>query len=201
MDIRNTSGLLDSLLLQALQGQRTSEQQTAAVSTNASRNKNAGRGQDIVTLSDRATSGDGRTSQNALGQNVLRQNQTRLVSEETEEILNGFRRLQEFESGDGRKFTRAEEFTTTSDRSRRIIVQQNNSGNTTVLENILDRQDDGSFRVTQRFTDETGESSTNIEFNVTPQNADILLGRTPAPEQQNNSPFQPVRGTEFDSSA
>jgi len=189
MDIRNSSGALDNILLQILQNKSAQSNNNAAAQS-APPPKVRSRGQDIVSLS---------TSNG--GQNNLNQSQTRLVSEDITKLEDGFRRTQKFESGEGRQFTRIEEFTTTENRSKRIVLQQNNSGSTTLLENITDRQEDGSFRLTQRFTDENGETNTNIEFNVTPNNQDIILGRVPDPEQQNDKPFQLLRGTQFDLSA
>lgn len=193
MDIRNSSGALDNILLQILQN-RSAQTNNAATTQTLPPPKAKARAQDIVSLS---TS----TNNQNNGQNNLNKNQTRLISEDTTKLENGFRRTQKFESGDGRQFTRIEEFTTSNDRSKRIVLQQNNSGSTTVLENIIDRQEDGSFRLTQRFTNENGETNTNIEFNVTPNNRDIILGRAPDPEQQNDKPFQILRGTQFDQSA
>ena len=151
---------------------------------------------DFIRLSKKIAAKE-QDSQNA-GNAPAKQNQTRLISEKTEDIENGFRRIQKFEGKDGRNFTRVEEFTATPDRAKRIVVQQNRSGNTTVAENILDRQPDGTFRLTQRFTDEVGATNTNIEFNVVPENIDVILGRTPTPEQQNENPFRQSRGTQFD---
>lgn len=122
----------------------------------------------------------------------------RLLSETVESIENGFRRTQEFENREGNPFTRIEEFTTTGDRARRTVIQQNDSGNTTILEDVLDRQEDGQFRLTRRFTDEAGETTTDIQFNIKPLDADILLGRAPEPDKSKDNPFQPLRGTEFD---
>lgn len=192
VDIRNASSVLDRLLLQAQQAAgRTTRQGASDTPSNTAQNNQTG--QDLISLSDNAPRERFPSS--------FQQNQTQLVSEDTQALSNGFRRLQQFESGEGRSFTRVEEFTTTPDRSRRTVIQQNDSGSTTTLENVLDRQDDGSFRLTQRFTDGTGETSTNIQFNVTPNNADILLGRTPAPQQQNIDPSQLPRGREIDLSA
>jgi len=89
--------------------------------------------------------------------------------------------------------------TTTPDRSKKVVIQQNESGSTTVLENILDRQDDGTFRLTQRYTNEVGETQTNIELNFNPEDANILLGRPPSSTTlRTNNPFQQTRGTEID---
>lgn len=136
------------------------------------------------------------TSKNEQG--GIASKQPRLVSESLEKIENGFRRTQEFQTKDGRSFNKVEEFTTTADRSRRTVIQQNSSGSTTVLEDVLDRQDDGTFRLTRRFTDETGQTSTDVQFNIAPLDADILLGREPEIDKAKEKPFQSLRGTELD---
>ncbi len=122
---------------------------------------------------------------------------SKLVNEEIEKLENGFRRTQTFETANGSTFTRIEEQTNTADRSKRLVIQQNDSGNTTILENILDRQGDGTFRQTQRFTDEAGETSTNIKFNVNSQNSSQLFGLPPSPTERPPNPFDAVRGTQY----
>ena len=92
--------------------------------------------------------------------------QTRLVSEDQEKTGKGFRRFQEFETADGRSFSRHEEFTVTERGSRRLVVQQNASGSTTSLEVVTDKLQDGTFRRTSRFTDETGKTETKIEVDL-----------------------------------
>ncbi|MEM8834129.1 MAG: hypothetical protein AAGB32_06285, partial [Pseudomonadota bacterium] len=72
---------------------------------------------------------------------------------------------------------------------------------TTLSESIFDRQEDGSFRLTQRFTDENGETNTNIQFNVLPPDTDVALGNTPQISRTGNDPFQILRGNEIDLSA
>lgn len=190
MDIKTTASLLNTLLPPELQ--KPHGTQAGLPSQVPSKSKSLAHGQDLIQLSKQKAQ---------TGEEGFQPKHTRLIAEETEEIENGFRRTQKFIGKDGRQFIRIEEFTSSADRSKRIVVQQNSSGNTTILEDILDRQQDGTFRLTQRFTDETGATKTNIEFNVTPNNADIILGRTPAPEQQNAEPFEPSRGTQFDVSA
>lgn len=180
MDIRTTAGLIDRLFLPD-----TGQKPQANTETTKTR------GQDLIRLS---REGHNKNNQNE----VLRQNQTRLISENTEEIKDGFRRTQKFAGKDGRSFTRVEEFTSTPKRAIRIVIQQNGSGSTTVAENILDRQKDETFRLTQRYTDEVGETATNIEFNVAPKNVDILLGRPPSSAHNPDTPFPQTRGTQFD---
>jgi hypothetical protein len=77
--------------------------------------------------------------------------------------------------------------TSTSDRTRRISIQQNNSGSTSRSEEILDRQSDGSFRLTQLFVNESGEENTNITFDVIPKNENIIFGRPPVAPTLNNA--------------
>ena len=187
MDINTTAALIDRLLLPEAQKPQ-GQQQTAPPQKQV-------RDQDLINLSKE---GQNQSRKNAT---AGQQNQTRLISEQSEKIENGFRRTQKFAAKDGREFIRIEEFTSTPDRSKHIIVQQNSSGSTTLAENILDRQEDNSFRLTRRFTDEIGATATNIEFNVAPKNIDVLLGRPSTPEQQNNNPFRQDRGTQFDVSA
>lgn len=197
MDVRNTSGALDRLLLQLTQPQSPKNISGAVAAQIGTSKKPPPSGQDVVALSKNATDKDKQSNQNGFGSK-----QTRLSSEKIDHLENGFRRTQKFESANGRQFTRVEEFTTSNDRSKRIILQQNDSGSTTMLENVLDRQDDGTFRLTQRYTDENGDTKTNIQFNVTPPSRDIILGRVPDPTRPaNDEPFQPSRGTQFDVSA
>ncbi len=140
---------------------------------------------DSVSLSS-GQNGTGTTAQNNKtgAQNGLLKS-TRLISEETTLIENGFRRTQSFEGADGRKFTRTEEFTINTDRARRVVIQQNNSGSITRSEEILDRQEDGNFRLTQYFVNSEGEKQTNITFDVIPTDPDIILGRPPKPDSSN----------------
>jgi len=114
---------------------------------------------------------------------------SRLVAEEIQETDRGIRRTQEFANNEGRQFTRIEEINNGEDRTTRTVIQQNDSGNTTLLENVFDRQEDGSFRLTQRFTDETGDTQTNIQFGVQPPNSDVALGRISNETQSGSNPF------------
>ncbi|MCI5060978.1 MAG: hypothetical protein MRY79_07895 [Alphaproteobacteria bacterium] len=123
--------------------------------------------QDIVSLSP------AHISEN----NAPLQNQTRLLHEVREQTENGFRRTQEFQNAKGQNLTRIEEVISSTNRTRRTIIQQNPSGSTTRLENIFDRQENGNFRLTKRLTNEAGEVQTNIEFDLPPPSLDIALGR------------------------
>lgn len=121
--------------------------------------------------------------------------QTQLVSEETITIEKGFRRTQQFQQSDGRSFTRTEEFTTTERGFRRTVSQQNASGSTTLLEEEYDREPEGTFRHTLRFTDATGETRTHIEPGTAPAGAFLLGNPTHLP----GSPASlPSRGTQLD---
>lgn len=124
------------------------------------------------------------------------QPRTKLISETVEQLENGYRRKQEFERSDGKKFTRIEEFITEDNRSTRTVTQENASGSTTRNEDVYDRQNDGSFRLTQRYTDETGKTSVNITPGALPSSTDFILGRG-----SNNAPPQNAqslpRGGEF----
>lgn len=177
MEIKNNLGLIESLLARA--------------NNNASQGSNDARPapppsqtRDVVRVP----------------QNIgapLKSNASKLINEEIEKLENGFRRTQTFETANGSKFTRIEEQTNSENRSKRLVIQQNESGSTTVIENILDRQDDGTFRQTQRFTDAAGETSTNIEFNVSNPNSSQIFGLPPSPSERPPNPFDPSRGTQL----
>lgn len=186
MTIQNTSTTVDQLLSQILPSRKTTGQ------TNIPSQETARKpGQDIVVLSTR-------THGKEQGQNNLNTRQSKLISEDITETENGFRRTQEFENPAGKKFTRVEEINIRNDQSKRIVIQQNSSGSTTALENVIDRQEDGSFRLIQRYTDETGVTKTNVIPDFNPLDADIALGRRPAqiPDAPSHNPFQATRGTQ-----
>ncbi len=197
MDVRNDSRALDTLLLQMLQKHQNAAAKTPEATATLASQKTQKQA-DISRQDKVFLSGDKPDGGNS---NKFTPKATRLVSENIQPLENGFRRLQEYETSEGRHFTRTEEVTTENDRSKRTVIQQSSSGNTSVLENILDRQADGTFRLTQRYTDETGATSTNIKLKVTPDNVDIILGRPPGPEQDDSSPFKISRGTQFDVTA
>jgi len=194
MEIRNGLSLLDNLL--PLNGRANGEQAIPPQNTvpiKPPKKPTALDPQDTLSLSKRPP-----PSEDQANNDGQRRPQTNgLLNERTEEIENGFRRLREFQNSDGRNFTRIEEVVSNEDQSRRTVVQQSASGSTTLLENIIDRQDDGSFRVTQRFVDETGESKTNIKYNQTPDDADFILGRTSQPRTNEDNPFKALRGTQL----
>ena len=180
MDIKNTSGVLESLL-----GKSKPVSATRVGNSTSGTKQRASTSLDVVNVTNNTS-------------NAVRSNASKLISENIEKIDNGFRRVQEFETAKGQKFTRIEEVTTTAEQSKRLVVQQNESGSISISENILDRQDNGSFRKTERFTNEIGETDTNIEFNVASDNASQLLGLPPSPTDKPRQPFEPLRGTQYD---
>ena len=124
---------------------------------------------------------------------------TKLASETQEELENGgIRRTQVFEREDGRIFTRVEDFTLTERGSRRTVYQQNPSGAITQYEEVLDREASGTFRRTQRYQDESGESATQITSGYQVTDAFILTGGDAPRAQSLPSPFISLRGTQLD---
>ncbi len=199
MDVRNNTPSLDTLLTQLVQTKKSTATRTTDAAGSVAppiKAKNSVRQLDKVDLSNNQQI----NNNNEDAQKGFSPKQTRLTAETIEPLENGFRRSQEFGNANGRKFIRTEEFITQDDRSTRTVIQQNASGAVTVVENVIDRQDDGSFRLTERYTDEAGTTKTNITNNITPNNEDIILGRPPTPEQ-NENPFRPARGTQFDVTA
>lgn len=185
MDTRINNNILASLLAVSTSGISPSQTTNNPINQNADKQRRSNAApQDLVTVQNQAPQ---------VSPQIAR---TRLISEVTEQLENGFRRTQQFENSEGRQFTRIEEFTSQGDRATRNVVQQNASGSTTLLEDVFDRRDDGSFRLTQRFTNEIGETSVNIDPNASPRNADIVLGRAP----RTDSPPANIslRGTELD---
>ncbi|PZQ43661.1 MAG: hypothetical protein DI551_11725 [Micavibrio aeruginosavorus] len=126
---------------------------------------------------------------------------TKLVADTSEELEDGrFRRTQTFEREDGRSFTRVEDFTLTQQGARRTVYQQNPSGAITTYEEVLDREQNGSFRRTQRFQDEAGDTATQITTNYKVTDAFILTGGSTARNTAypSASPFSASRGTQLD---
>lgn len=121
---------------------------------------------------------------------------TQLLSETLEDLDNGTRRTQVFERSDGRRFTRIEELVTTSRGTRRSVVQQNPSGNTTLLEDNLERTHNGLFQRILRFTDEAGEQNTKIETGIYPSDPFTLSGG--ALPNHPPGPFDSFRGKHLD---
>lgn len=183
--IKNSSNPVDQMMLQILQqrAQDNASQQTQTVPP-----KNVPVIQDKIELSDQVKSD---TPNNNKG--------------ETTATNDGFRRVENFTTSSGKEFTRIEDVTITPDRTKRIVIQQSESGSTTQLENVIDRQDDGSFRLIQRFTNEAGETQTNVQLDFNPEDADVLLGRATSDGFGNIAgtppPFQNLRGTQVDLTA
>ena len=198
MDVRNNSLLLNNLL--SLGGNSNAAQKNTSVQNQPlPATKPTKKPQDSIDLSKESNQqNQSRSNNTAFTANPDR---TFLVSERIETLDNGFRKLQEFESLTGKKFTKIEEVINSDDRSTRTIVQQGNTGSTTLLENVFDRQGDGSFRLTQRYTDENGDTKSNVQYNVQPDNKDFIVGRSPNPATSESNPFQVLRGTQFDASA
>lgn len=127
---------------------------------------------------------------------------TRIIAENRQDLSNGaYRITRSFEREDGRNFTRIEEFAFTERGTRRSVIQQNPSGNITKYEEILDRENTGTFRRTQRFRDESGETATQITTGHNVTDPFILSGGQAAPASSGLSspdPFTILRGTRLD---
>jgi len=127
---------------------------------------------------------------------------TKLVNDTREELADGaFRRTRTFEREDGRKFTRIEDFAFTDQGSRRTVIQQNPSGNITRYEEVLDREGSGNFRRTQRFQDESGDTTVQITPDYKVLDPFILTGGQSPASFDTYSPFNSSRGTQLDLSA
>ncbi len=92
--------------------------------------------------------------------------QTRLVREENIPTEDGFQRAQDFETGDGRTFSKSESISISDTGSRRLVIQQNSGGSITSLEEVFDQQPDGSFRKISRFMDASGQIETKVETDL-----------------------------------
>ena len=79
-----------------------------------------------------------------------------------------------------------------------MVAQQNPSGNITQYEEVLDRQPNGGFRRTQRFRDESGETTTQITPNYSVTDPFILTGGDISSSTVQSSPFALYRGTQLD---
>ncbi len=124
---------------------------------------------------------------------------THLVAEAREDLDGGsYRVTRTFEREDGRTFTKLEEFAFTERGTRKTVTQQNPSGSITHYEEILDRQDSGNFRRTQRFQDANGDVSTQITADYKVTDAFILTHGAPLSAPLAPDPFQPSRGTQLD---
>lgn len=126
---------------------------------------------------------------------------TRTLSDTLENLDNGgYRRTRVFEQEDGRRFSRLEEVSFSQNTARKTVVQQNPSGSITQYEEVLDKQSNGAYRRTQRFTNEAGETSTQITADYSSQDPFILTGGQTAFSGSTNA-FQTFRGTQLDLSA
>ena len=103
-----------------------------------------------------------------------------------------------FEQENGRQFTRVEELMSTLRGSKKTVLQQNPSGSITRYEEILDREDSGTFRRTQRFQDETGEQVTQITHGYAVKDPFVLTGGSAPLSFNIPSPFESARGTQLD---
>lgn len=95
-------------------------------------------------------------------------NGARLLNETRENIDNGTRLTQNFETPDNRSFSRITTFSRTDSGLARDVIQQNPSGSIIRLEENLTEQPNGLFQRSLRFTDEIGNTTTRIENDVPP---------------------------------
>ena len=125
---------------------------------------------------------------------------TQLLNENREDLDGGgYRVTRTFEKEDGRTFTKVEELALTERGARKTVVQQNPSGSLTRYEEVLDREDGGNFRRTQRFQEAGGDVTTSITTDFKVTDAFILTGGqsfSTAPAV--STPFTPSRGTQLD---
>lgn len=127
---------------------------------------------------------------------------TRLVNETNQDIADGgYRRTRTYEREDGRTFTKIEEFALTDRGARKSVIQQNPSGSITRYEEILDREQGGNFRRTQRFQDSSGEVSTNITTGYKVTDPFVLTAGDMPASFIPASPFESPRGTQLDLTA
>ncbi len=117
--------------------------------------------------------------------------QPKLMSESLDTLERGFRRSQLYRQSDGRNFIRNEEVLLTERGMKRTVSQENPSGSQVTFEENLERQADGSFRRTVRYTNETGAVETKIETGRSGINPFIASGGT---RQTAPSPFESTRG-------
>lgn len=123
---------------------------------------------------------------------------TRLIDETREDTVAGYRKTSVFEKTDGRRFTRIEDFSFTPQGAKRTIVQQNPSGSVTRYDEVLDREEDGEFRRTQRFQDGAGDVVTKITTDYQVTDPFILSGGGAFESYGSSPPFTPLRGTQLD---
>lgn len=173
MEIRAQNGLIESILAQKLQAQPRTDARPSSTTQQSSPSR------DIVKLSTGTGNGN---------------SQARLVREVEEETEDGIRLTQEFETSEGRTFTRIQDFAQTSRGFHRNVIQQNPSGSTTQLEEVLNRQDNGLFQRIQRFTNEIGETQTRIDNDYVSLDAFVLTRGS----GYNSATPPTARGTQYD---
>ncbi len=184
MEIQGNHGFVESSLAQKLLAAPQSRQQGSESTANKPQRDPR---RDAVSLSVTPTD-----KQNG-----------RLIRESEEPIENGIRIIQDFVTGDGRSFTRIQDFTQTTKGFQPDVIQQNASGSTTRLQEVLDRQENGFFRRTLHFTDGINTPQTRIENDFVSNDPFILSngqntgGKTP----YTPNPYDPSRGTRLDISA
>jgi hypothetical protein len=190
MEIRGSNGYLESLFAQRFaQLQSGAAGRAAPVPQRPARNLDI---RDLIEISRQA--GEARSFSSS----------TRLIGEIEEQTASGFRLVQQFINGEGRPFTRTQNFSVTDRGFRRDLIQENPSGSFIRSEDILDVQDNGLFRRTQRFTDETGTTQTVIENDVVSTDPFVVSqGRTidPLRPANQNVLFEQTRGLRLDISA
>lgn len=124
---------------------------------------------------------------------------TSLLSRQEEELPDGgYRLTSTFQKDDGRTFTKVEELALTERGARKTVIQQNPSGSFTRYEEVLDREDSGNFRRTQRFQDGNGDVATTITPDYKVTDAFVLTGGQSAANFLPYSPFTASRGTQLD---
>lgn len=126
---------------------------------------------------------------------------TRLLDESREETKTGLRRTRIFEQPDGRTFTRVEEIGLTPKGARRTVIQQNPSGGITRYEEVLDREESGTFRRTQRFQNESGDVTAQVTPGYQVRDPFVLTQGYLPLSFDSAAPFTPSRGTQLDLSA
>lgn len=127
---------------------------------------------------------------------------TSLLDQKQEDLADGgYRLTSTYQKDDGRTFTKVEEFSLTERGSKKTVVQQNPSGSVTRYEEVLDREDSGNFRRTQRFQDSSGEVATQITDDYKVTNPFILTNGQSSSSFSAYSPFNSLRGTQLDLSA
>ncbi len=140
------------------------------------------------------------TSQNE--RTPANQNPGPQILSENQQVLDngGYRLTRTFLGSDGRSFTKVEEFALTPRGSRKTVVSQNSSGSITQYEEVLDRENSGNFRRTQRFKDASGEVLTTIAYDYKVTDPFVLTGgQSTAPKPA--SPYESFRGTQLDLTA